>query len=502
MAYLTLKKDSDVINNIPIDNLHFRIGRLPDSDLLIPDQSVSREHCVVFKDGDDYFIRDLESTNGTFVNGSQIVGGVKLEEGDIIDIGEYCCEFHRGIAPLRGSSGPMHFRAPVEILQERLFVHHPDRLTRNKVSMHFYILHQLAKSLLSAGDLTGVYDNALTMLLQATDAERGVILTLDEQDSLHAVASKHSFNANAGELPDIIYRIVTDAMEKMVTIISSSMDGLREVICSPLWEKSKLYGAVYMDADSKKGSFTENDSELVSAVANMIAIAIKQNDLNEKIKNDTVIRNNLERFLSPDIAKEIMTHSSHMRAIRPGVKEESGTVMFVDIKDFTCLSEKLAAGELTDILNEYFNICTSTIFKYRGSVNKFLGDGVMAVFGMPFPIQDDALSASDCAVEIIKSVRELNKKISQEKRFNVKIGINSGRVIAGNVGSEARMEYTVIGDVVNVAARLEGIAKPEQILIGEGTYEKIRGSFKTAEEGNIWLKGKSQSLRIFSILFD
>ena len=106
MAYLTLKKDSDVINNIPIDNLHFRIGRLPDSDLLIPDQSVSREHCVVFKDGDDYFIRDLESTNGTFVNGSQIVGGVKLEEGDIIDIGEYCCEFHRGIAPLRGSSVP------------------------------------------------------------------------------------------------------------------------------------------------------------------------------------------------------------------------------------------------------------------------------------------------------------------------------------------------------------------------------------------------------------
>lgn len=502
MPYLVIKKNEEKISEIEIHTTPFKIGRLPDNDILLPDPSVSREHCVIFKDSEEYYIRDLESTNGTFLNTVRIVTPCKLKEGDTIDIGEYTCIFRLGIPEIKKPLPGTQRTINVETLQERLFIRHGNRINNNRVNMHFYILHQLAKSLLSNPDILYVYETALTMLLQSIEAERGVIIRYNEKGVLEIATKKTTLDEKIHNMPEINMKIANEALDKIATIITTDKHASRNIICSPLWEKSKLYGAIYLDTDIKKQAFSDIDLELLTAVANMVAIAIKQSELNEKFKKETLLRHNLEQYFSPDIVKEILSNSAEMSKVNVGAEERYGTVMFIDIKDFTTLSENLPPKELVEILNAYLEICSKTIFKYNGSVNKFIGDGVMSVFGLPFPLENDAESAINAGIEIIKLIRDFTSKLSPQKRFKLKIGINSGRVIAGNIGSSHRLEYSVLGDVVNVASRIEGIAKPDQILIGESTYEMVKNRFNTNEVGNIWLKGKNESIRVFEVIIN
>lgn len=499
MPYLSIKKNEELISESEIYTNPFKIGRLPTNDLLLPDPSVSREHCVIFVERNEYYIRDLESTNGTFLNNIKVVNPCKLKEGDRIDIGEYSCIFHLGV-PSTQKIAPGTLRTlNVETIEEKLFVSQPNRVSANKINLQFYILHQLAKSILSNPILKHVYDTALTMLMQSIDAERGVIFTFNEKGNLEIRAKRSTVGKNK-VLPDVNMKILQSALDKTATVFTMDPESSRTIICSPLWEKNKVYGAIYLDTESSRNIFSDEDAELLTAVANMVAIAIKQSELYEKFKNEELLRHNLERFFSPDIVKEILSHTHDSTNIKIDVEERNATVMFVDIKDFTSLSEVLSPHELTEILNEYFEICSRVIFKHRGSINKFIGDGVMAVFGLPFPQDNDAENAVNAGIEIVKTLKEFANRLSPQKRIKPKIGINTGRVIAGNLGSSQRMEYSVLGDTVNIAARLEGIAKPEQILIGEGTYDRVKTTFRTTEVGTIWLKGKNQSVRVFEII--
>jgi len=501
VPYLIIKKNEEIISETEIHNTPFKIGRLPDNDVLLPDLSVSREHCVIFKDADEYYIRDLESKNGTFLNNIRIVTPQKLKDGDIIEIGDYTCVFKLGIPGVHKMPSGTLRTINVETLQERLFVRHGDRISNNRIHMQFYILHQLAKSILANPELHHVYETVLVMLLQSIDAERGVILTYNKNGVLEITAKRTVQSEALHPLPAICSKIVEESLEKIATIITTDPETSRIILCSPLWEKNKIYGAIYLDTDMNKQKFTESDLELLTAVANMVAIAIKQSELLETIKNEEIVRHNLEQYFSPDIVREILAKSGDSSKIKIGIEERHGTVMFVDIKDFTTMSESLPPMELTEILNEYLEICSNSIFKHHGSVNKFIGDGVMSVFGLPFPVKNDAESAINAGIEIIKLVNEFTAKLSANKKFRPKIGINSGKLIAGNIGSSRRLEYTVLGDTVNVAARLEGIAKPNQILIGEATRERVKNIFKTAEVGNIFLKGKNESLRVFEVIY-
>lgn len=499
MPYLVIKKNEEIVSEFEIHTTPFKIGRLPDNDILLPDISVSREHCVIFEEGNEYYIRDLESTNGTFLNTVRIVNPAKLKDGDVIEIGEYTCIFKLGIPSVEKLKPGDKRTINVETLEQRLFIRHGERSVSNRLNLNFYILHQLSKSILSNPELRFVFDTALTMLLQSIEAEQGIIMTFNEKGLLEIKAKKTTLSGVKIELENINMSIVNDALDKISTIITSDPHKSRNIICSPLWEKNRIYGAIYLDSSIDKPLFSENDLELLTAVANMVAIAIKQSELYEKVQKETLIRHNLEQYFSPAIVKEILSRRDEINGINLRVEEKYGTIMFVDIKDFTTLSELLNPPELTEILNHYLDTCAKIIFKYNGSVNKFIGDGVMSVFGLPFPLENDAEMAVSAGIEIIKSIREFVQKLSQKKRFKPKIGINSGKVIAGNIGSSHRLEYSVLGDTVNVAARLEGMAKPEQILIGEGTYEKIKGKFRINEIGTLWLKGKNESIRVFEV---
>jgi adenylate cyclase len=181
-------------------------------------------------------------------------------------------------------------------------------------------------------------------------------------------------------------------------------------------------------------------------------------------------------------------------------KELAATILFNDIVGFTPLSEKMPPREINLLLNQFFSRMTDLVFKYDGTLDKFIGDGLMAVFGAPVEKKDDAERAVKAALEMRKELEAMMEKIGMEKKFEVRIGINTGRVVAGNMGSPNRMEYTVIGDPVNIASRLESIAQPNQILIGEETYKQVKGKFKVKKIGLKKVKGRSAEILVYEVL--
>jgi adenylate cyclase len=143
---------------------------------------------------------------------------------------------------------------------------------------------------------------------------------------------------------------------------------------------------------------------------------------------------------------------------------------------------------------------TDIIFDHEGTLDKYLGDGLMAVFGAPIVKNDDAERAIQAAKIMRKELVKMMENPSLEKKFKMRIGINTGKVVAGNIGSPKRLDYTVIGDAVNIAFRLESIAQPNQILIGENTYQKVKGKFNINKIGSRMLKGKSKEVMVYEVL--
>jgi adenylate cyclase len=164
------------------------------------------------------------------------------------------------------------------------------------------------------------------------------------------------------------------------------------------------------------------------------------------------------------------------------------------------LSERLSPKEVSQVLNQFFREMNDIIFAYRGTLDKYMGDAIMAIFGAPVEREDDADRAIYAALEMRRALLEMNKTMEPDRIFDIRIGINSGRVVAGNLGSPRRMDYTVIGDVVNTASRLEKIAQPNQILIGEATYNAVKEPFHIQKLGKKTVKGKTRAVTVYEVL--
>jgi adenylate cyclase len=178
------------------------------------------------------------------------------------------------------------------------------------------------------------------------------------------------------------------------------------------------------------------------------------------------------------------------------------TVLFCDIRGFTPLSERLSPEDVVALLNEFYTLMIETTFKHDGTLDKFLGDAVMSIFGAPIAHPDHAARAVRTAVAMQAGVVALNEKRAAEGKepIQVGVGVSAGEVVAGTVGTEERMEYTVIGDSVNLASRLENSAKPGQILISERTYAKVSDLVSVRPLGAIKVKGKEEQVEVYEVL--
>ena len=209
----------------------------------------------------------------------------------------------------------------------------------------------------------------------------------------------------------------------------------------------------------------------------------------------------LERFLPEMVAQQVLSGDKDISA---GGSRHTVTILFADIRNFTTYSEENTPEDVIDFLNAYFNDMISVIFKYNGTLDKIIGDGMMAIFGAPFPSERDAENAVNTALDMQKKLRTFNeiREISGQKRIQIGIGIHTGEVILGNIGTYQRFDFTVIGDAVNTASRLEGLTKThgEEIIISRTTRDFLPDQFRTKALGSDMVKGKKLPVEIFSVL--
>jgi len=377
---------------------------------------------------------------------------------------------------------------------------------------HLFILYQVARAINFCDTVPALLDQTMSLVFEAVNAKRGAVFLYNDKDDLELGAShtrEESDKIDVAVMSDISRRAI-DANNAIICTDSCYDAGLKEngfvdiseissVLAVPLWERDRIMGAIYLDNPAEKNAFNEDDMDLLTSVGTQLAMRIRQDQMQAQMQENAVTRAGLERFHSPDVASLIFKQSKLGEGFRKFLKEREVTILFADISDFTPLLERLDMEEAADLMNDYLDEMTEIIFKYKGNVDKFIGDAIMATFGAPISYGNDAELAVFAAIEMMKKMEDFKAGIKPKKRFDIRIGINTGMVISGYLGSKTRIEYTVLGDPVNIAARLQHIAPAKKILVGEETYARVRGVFDFKDLGSKYLKGKTKKTGIYEV---
>jgi len=210
-----------------------------------------------------------------------------------------------------------------------------------------------------------------------------------------------------------------------------------------------------------------------------------------------LLRDTISRYVSPEMCEEILKNPALLQL---GGRRQEVTVLFADIKGFTAMSENLKPEEVVEVLNIYFTEMVDLVFRHQGTLDKYVGDALMAVFGVPVPLTHAATRAVECAVAMQRRLAEMQAQGRTPIR-GVRIGINTGEAIVGNIGSDKRMDFTVIGDAVNVAARLQEWAKELEAdtLVSEATFREVQGQFRFIPEEPVALRGRQEPTMIYRL---
>ncbi len=266
----------------------------------------------------------------------------------------------------------------------------------------------------------------------------------------------------------------------------------------PLIHQDEVKGVLALGYKKSGHFYTREDIDLLTTLANQGAVAIENAKLAEQMKKEETVRTNLARYLSPQIVDQIIQKDVKVNL---GGDRKAVTVLFSDIRNFTTITETRPPDQLVQILNEYFTEMAGIIFENQGSLDKYIGDAIVAVFGSLIPLENTAYHAVTAAIQMMKRLPMLNEKWMKEYGFTmaIGIGINTGEVFLGNIGSPERMEFTVIGDTVNVASRFSGLAKPGQILITREALSCLRPDIRYKELPPTEVKGKTGKLEVFEM---
>jgi adenylate cyclase len=326
---------------------------------------------------------------------------------------------------------------------------------------------------------------------------------------------KHRNPASAAEGKITVSKTITDRVIKdKVSILTSDamvdprfgagdsirFHGIRSAMCAPLWNKEEVIGIVHVDSPMLTNCFTLNDLDLLTALANYAAVAVERARMNQKIQAEEKKRERLGRFLSPQVTSRILATSDSMGGDLAAPEEKQVSILFADIVGFTSMSEKMTASEVALLLNDYLSRMTDVIFRYEGTLDKYIGDAIMAVFGAPLDMPDHASRAIKAALEMQERLVEFNSDRKTGPQLRIRIGINSGRAVAGEIGSVNKKEYTVLGDTVNIASRLESsVAKPGMLVVGENTHAMVTGQFECKSLGSFTLKGKEKEVNVYEV---
>ena len=396
-------------------------------------------------------------------------------------------------------------------LPEKLVADH-DALRRDYEKLR--VSYELARQIGTELDIQKVLDRILAAAFQLLAADRGIILLADEsgEHQPRALLTRSGQN-NASEPIQISKTLVDQVRTTKEAVLSSDamvdnrfkgahsmiMQGIRSSMAVPLIHTGTLLGIMILDSQIATNAFTEKDLQIFQNIANQAAMAVQNSLFARKLEQEAVTRERFQRLLSPAIAQQVIDGKVE---ITKGGEARQTTVLFSDIRGFTAMSEKEDPQIIVDMVNEYFELMVEVIFKYEGTLDKFVGDEIMALFGAPVGHADDPIRAVRTAIEMLEVLKQLNQlRVSRgEPEIHIGIGVNTGNVVAGYIGSSKALEYTVIGDTVNTGARLCSYAKAGEIIISHATYERLNGEFEVIPLPDAKVKNKSEPLRIYNVV--
>lgn len=526
------------------------IGRAPDNQIVLDDPRASRHHAYIRADEDGSFTivdgvsvsgQIKRSANKVFVNGEQKFEH-PLKDGDRVTIGASTIRFEQPreerTADLSYDDKPLGhtqlLMSAKDVLTTVLRQADPgataagaqrgDKVLESlqRKANILSELYEMSKALGSGFDLDRIFKMATDIIFRSTPADRVIALLAEtvvtEQNAddakLFPIATRardekleaHARKMTIGRtitrkvMKDRVALLSQDAAadEQFAGVDSIVSQGVRSTICAPLFTESGVHGALYADRLDPFSAFKPDDLELISAVAAQTAIAVENVRAHERLAKEEVARANYSRFLPEYVVKQMLENPDSFKL---GGVLQTITVLFADIRGFTRISEHAPPEKIVHLLNKYFSAMTDIIFAHGGTLDKYLGDGLMALFGAPTVTPKDAANAVAAAVAMQRRMLSINDELREEgfKEIGIGIGLHTGEVTVGYIGSERRSEYTAIGDAVNTASRLESNAKAGEILVSEVTAKAAHSRYQLASRDPITVKNREQPVPLFEV---
>ena len=531
---IVIQQDSSRKYEVELSKEETRIGRSPlHSDLVLDGDRVSRRHALVRRVGQSFYVVDLESANGTFVNGQRVkqqqlrnkdtvtIGNFSLvyAETDTLPAIEYANKPAGSTIVLRdprqiGLSGSV----PLTSAADRGLGGEKDDLeSLRRKAETLSRLYELSQILRSVFSLKDIFKKVAEMLFRTTQADRFVVLLKDPSTGDLAPFATEMLSGPAslaGEtitisrtildkvLSDRVSLLSIDAQsdERLGQALSLVMQKVHSVMCAPLLAKDEVLGVIYVDCQQQMKVFTPENLDMLNALAAQTSMAVDNAMTHDQLLKEALARATYGRFMPKHVVEQILADP---KALSLGGTNQVVTTLFSDVRGFTTLAEGQPPEVVVQLLNEYFSEMTPIVFDSGGLLDKYIGDGLMALFGVPYEGEDSAFRAVSAAVAMQRRMVALNEELKEKglPEIAIGIGINTGTVTIGYIGSEQRTDYTVIGDAVNLSARLEKQAEPWQILISRSTLEELGWRFSVKAVGEIKVKGKTVPVQVFEVVW-
>jgi adenylate cyclase len=535
----------DVPQLATLRSAEVRVGRGSDNDLVLPDFSVSRRHAVFRLEAGDWYVLDLESTNGVQINRMPVKKG-KLKAGDHLKIGIFELQVEpveaapakkaaprsdamanativRKLSDFSAEMGRELSMPPISgtsdrPLKEREEDTVPPPGEGGGVMKFYRYLNRLARDLIHVDTVEDVLKRVMDIAFEALPVDRGLILLGNSIEhvrcELMRVGDKEWVRPE-GEVP-VSHMILRTVMEEQVGLLtldalddqrlaggeSIRIHGIRAAMCAPLWSSELINGFIQVDTPFHAGTFTEHDLDFLITLANYAAVGV------QRIQEQRA-RGRLERYHSPSVLDAVLRQegdaSDHSET---RLRNAEVTVMFADLVDFTAFAESASLDKVAELLTGYCSRAVKAIFDEGGTLDKYIGDCVMAFFGAPMRQEDHAVRGVRAAMRMMTAIDGWNAERRSQglAEVKVRIAINSGPVLVGDVGTEQRVDYTVLGNSVNVAARIEStVAQPGEITIGEETAKRVReqaggAAIELEQLGRFALKGLQQQVAAYRVV--
>jgi adenylate cyclase len=374
------------------------------------------------------------------------------------------------------------------------------------------LLGDIARTLVTVQPIEQVLTKVVDLLFDVVPAERAFLLLRDTWDQPLTARAIRSRDGSAIPSVTISRTVVNHVMRDRVAILAkdarydSRLDAsasiqvmnIRSFMCAPLWNRNDVIGVLYCDNPRSK-QFVEEDLEIFTALCNYAAVAIEQARLSQQLLEETKRRERLQRYHSPGVVNRIL-HSETSINNNFITQERDVTVMFTDIVGFTKICEDISPAAVGELLNDYFGRMADIVFEHEGTLDKFIGDAILAVFGAPFDQPDHAERAVAAALDMRRELARFNVGRPGDP-IRMRIAINTGRALTGDLGSSKRKEFTTLGDVVNTASRLEStVCEPDQIVISESTRVRLSPSFDVKSLGSVSIRGRQSKVEAFEVL--